>query len=68
MISAIIRDNLTQNPPIIAFNPPVSGANAANNFWKVSKNILLIDDKNFLFFKPTFKKKFGMKQFIVKSN
>ena len=37
MISDIICDKLTQNPPIIPLNPPVSGANAANNFWKVSK-------------------------------
>ena len=35
MISDIICDKLTQNPPIIPLNPPVSGANAANNFWKV---------------------------------
>ena len=39
MISDIIRDKLTQNPPIIPLNPPVSGANAANNFWKVPGNV-----------------------------
>ena len=32
---------LTQNPPIIPLNPPVSGANAANNFWKVSVRAIL---------------------------
>ena len=39
MISDIICDKLTQNPPIIPLNPPVSGANAANNFWKVRRKI-----------------------------
>ena len=39
MISDIICDKLTPNPHIIPFNPPVSGANAANNFWKVSSQL-----------------------------
>ena len=41
MISDILHYKLTQNPPIIPLNPPVSGANAANNFWKVSVRAIL---------------------------
>ena len=42
MMCDIIHDKLTQNPPIIPLNPPVSGANAANNFWKVSQRPVTI--------------------------
>ena len=41
MISDIIHDKLTQNPPIIPLNPPVSGAKAANNFWKLRSRLIV---------------------------
>ena len=54
MISDIIRDKLTQNPPIIPLNPPVSSANAANNFWKVRRQLVAGTGNCLFLFSRTF--------------